>query len=56
MGKVVTKKAPSRGLFLSDRLGRASLAMLRALGVDKAPRFWALLQMIADLPIKSAGG
>ena len=46
MGKVLTKKAPSRGLFLSGRLGWATLLVLFALGIDKAPCIQALPQMI----------
>ena len=46
MGKVVTKKAPSRGLFLSGRLVRGILSVLFALGIDKASCIYALLQMI----------
>ena len=46
MGKVVTKKAPSRELFLSGRLVRATLSVLCALGIDKAPCIQALPQMI----------
>ena len=46
MGKVVTKKAPSMELFLSGRLVRATLSVLCALGIDKAPCIQALPQMI----------